>query len=81
MAGPNITSHFEDQEEFDLNYHLNRHSGELDGTDSPLLCLSGNSLYHDVTDIKLGAEPTEHKQQYNLYPQNLTNSNYYYLKW
>ena len=61
MAGPGITSHFKDQEEFDLNCHLNRHSGELDGTDNPLLCLSGNSLYHDVTDITLGAEPTEYK--------------------
>ena len=71
MAGPNITSHFKDHEEFDLNCHMNRHSGELDGTDNPLVCLSGNSLYHDVTDIKLGAEPTEHKQQCNVLHLNI----------
>ena len=39
-----------DQDDFDLSHHLNSYSGESDGADNPLLCLSGSSLYHDVPD-------------------------------
>ena len=64
MAGPNSTLNIIDQDDFDLNHHLNSYSGELDGADNPLLCLSGSSLYHDVHDIALATELTERQHQY-----------------
>ena len=64
MAGPSTTINIIDQEDFDLNYHLDSYSGELDGADNPLLCLSGNSLYHDAHDLKIGKELTEHKHNF-----------------
>ena len=63
MAGPNSIN-ITDQDDFDLNHHLNSYSGELDGADNPLLCLSGSSLYHDVHDIALATELTERQYQY-----------------
>jgi len=64
MSRPNTTLNIIDQEELYLNYHPINYSGELDGADNPLLCLTGNSLYHDAHDMKMDKELTEHKHPF-----------------
>jgi len=64
MAGPNTTLNILDQENFDLKCHLNSYSGELDGADNPLLCLTGNSLYHDAHDLKIAKDLMEYKHHF-----------------
>ena len=64
MAGPNTTLNIIDQEDLDLKYHLNCYSHELDGADNPLLCLTGNSLYHDAHDLKITKDLMEHKHHF-----------------
>ena len=64
IAGSNTTLIIIDQEEFDLKYHLNSHSGELDGADNPLRCLTGNMVYHDAHDLKIDKDLTEHKHNF-----------------
>ena len=52
------------------------HIHELDGTDSPLLGLSGNSLYPDAHDLNLEIKLMEHKLHFlNIQSSSLR---YYY---
>ena len=63
MAGLNTTLNILDQEDFDLKCHLNSYLGELDGAENPLLCLTGNNLYHDAHDVKIDKDLMEYKHR------------------